>query len=558
MTNARTKRLLAGSALIAVLAIGTTTYAQGGFALDRFQPSPAGDRFFGVQGGDPGGHLSPRLMLLGDYAYKPLVLYRASDNQAVGNVVSNQLVVHVAAGIALWDRLWVFANMPLALYTNGQSPSDGSLQVPSPSGAAAGDLRAGLRLRLLGENRSLASLSLSGYVFIPTGKQDKYTSSGEVHAMPALVLSGEDDSFAYAVNAGVDLQKKSGGSTAVVLSPSLGSELTFGAAIGLLLADRMLQIGPEVYGTTVMVGSDRFSKSTTNVEGILGARLRLGSMVLGLGAGPGITRGLGTPTMRVVASVAYAPLPPPPPLAAPPPPPPKKAPPSDRDKDGIYDKDDACPDEPGVKSDDPDKNGCPPPPPDRDGDGILDREDACPDLKGVKSEDPTKNGCPPDTDGDGIRDDVDACPNEKGKPDPDPQKNGCPVSVRVTDQEIIILEQVQFKTGSAVILKASDDLLFQVAVVVNEHPEILKIEVQGHTDNRGGKKYNQKLSEKRAAAVVKWLVKRGNVDPGRLTSHGYGMDEPLSDNDTPEGRQKNRRVQFKIVEKTTKRSEVAP
>lgn len=270
-----------------------------------------------------------------------------------------------------------------------------------------------------------------------------------------------------------------------------------------------------------------------------------------------MTRGLGTPTLRAVASVAYAPLPPPPP---PPPRPPRKkpVPPADRDKDGIFDKVDACPDEPGVKSDDPEKNGCPPPPPDRDGDGILDRDDACPDLKGVKSEDPTQNGCPPDTDGDGIRDDVDACPNEKGKPDPDPQKNGCPTSVRVTDQEIVILEQVQFKTGSAVILKASDDLLFQVAVVLSEHPEILKIEVQGHTDNRGGKKYNQRLSQKRAAAVVKWLVKRGNVDANRLTSHGYGMDEPLTDNDTPEGRQKNRRVQFKIVEKTSKNGEGTP
>jgi outer membrane protein OmpA-like peptidoglycan-associated protein len=82
--------------------------------------------------------------------------------------------------------------------------------------------------------------------------------------------------------------------------------------------------------------------------------------------------------------------------------------------------------------------------------------------------------------------------------------------------------------------------------------------VQGHTDNRGGKKYNQKLSQKRSAAVVKWLVKKGNVDASRLTSHGYGMDEPLTDNDTPEGRQKNRRVQFKIVEKTSKQSEGTP
>ena len=550
MTNAFRKWLIAGFTVVALLAVSASTHAQGTLVLDRFQPAPAGDRFFGVQGGDPGGHLSPRLMLLGDYAYKPLVLYQG-DNQEIGAVVKNQLVLHVAAGISLWDRLWVFADMPLALLNNAESV--GGLPAP-PSGVAAGDLRAGLRVRLLGENRSLATLALSGYVYIPTGNKDKRTGANEVHGMPALVLSGEGESVAYAVNAGVDVRKKTDNSAAGTVD--FGSEMTFGAAFGVLLADRMLQIGPEVYGNTLMVGNGRFGKDATNLEGILGARMRVGPMVMGLGGGPGITRGIGTPTLRAVASIAYAPYPEKP--APPPPPPPKKVlPPPDRDKDGIPDKVDACPDEPGVRSDDPEKNGCPPPPPDRDGDGILDNVDACPDLKGVHSDDPTQNGCPPDTDGDGIRDDVDACPKEKGMPDPDPQKNGCPKSVRVTDEEIVILEQVQFKTASAKILPASDDLLTQVANVMAEHPEILKIEVQGHTDNRGGKKYNRKLSDNRAAAVVKWLTKRGNVDASRLTSHGYGMDEPIAENDTPEGRQKNRRVQFKIVEKG-KKSEVSP
>jgi OOP family OmpA-OmpF porin len=550
MSNHSRKRLVAALFFfLAPLSLGATAKAQGGFALDRFQPSPAGDRFFGVQGADPGGHLLPRLMLLADYAYRPLVLYQQDGTTAVDNIVSNQLFLHASVGLTLWDRLLLSADMPFAVYTSGQSPQG----FPSPSGAALGDLRAGVRVRLLGENRSLAVLSLAGYVFVPTGKQDKYAGSGEVHGMPALVLAGEDDSLAYALNAGVDLAKQDDGSGA-----KLGADMSFGGGIALLAMDKMLQIGPEVYGTTLMTGEGSFTKATTNLEAILGARFRVGDLVFGLGAGPGITRGIGTPTVRGVASITYAPWPPKP---APPPPPPKKkvAPPPDRDKDGIYDKNDACPDEPGVKSDDPEKNGCPPPPPDRDGDGIIDRDDACPDLKGVHSEDPTQNGCPPDTDGDGIRDDVDACPKEKGMPDTDPTKNGCPKSVRVTEEEIVILDQVQFKTGSAQILKASDDLLTQVAMVLAEHPEIVKVEVQGHTDNRGGKKYNQRLSEKRAAAVVKWLTKKGNVDPGRLTSHGYGMEEPLTDNDTPEGRQKNRRVQFKIVEKTSSsKSEVSP
>ena len=540
------KRSLSCLALGIALSWAPSILAADGLSLDRFQPSLPGDRFFGVEGADPGGHALPRLVLLGDYAYRPLTLYRDPNDTKVGDLVSNQLVVHLAAGVSLWNRLVIAANMPLTLFTNGNSMTTDGVQFEPPKGVAQGDLRFSVRGRLLGEARSIASLSLAGHLFIPTGNKDKLDGAGVVHGSPVLVVSGENDSIAYAVTGGVDIRGKA--DTAGV---AVGSQLIFGGAVGALLMDKMLQIGPEVYGSTLMVGSEKFKKATTSIEAILGLRARLSDFVIGAAAGPGFTHGTGTPALRVLLSLAYAPEPGKP---APPPPPPvkKKRPPADRDKDGIPDKVDACPDEPGVASDDPAKNGCPLPPPDRDGDGIPDSEDACPDVKGVKSTNPTENGCPPDTDGDGIRDDVDACPNEKGVPDTDPSKNGCPKSVRVTDGEIVILDQVQFKTGSAVILPVSDDLLRQVAAVLVEHPEIAKVEVQGHTDNRGGKAYNRKLSQKRADAVKKWLVNYGQIDGGRLSARGYGPDEPLADNLTPEGRQKNRRVQFKILEKTNR------
>src|ERR1700744_5132921 len=89
-----------------------------------------------------------------------------------------------------------------------------------------------------------------------------------------------------------------------------------------------------------------------------------------------------------------------------------------RDHDGVLDKDDACPDDPGMKTDDPTTNGCP----DRDKDGIIDKVDACPDVAGLKTSDPKTNGCPdPDRDKDGIANEQDACPDEPGKPDPDPK-----------------------------------------------------------------------------------------------------------------------------------------
>jgi len=256
-------------------------------------------------------------------------------------------------------------------------------------------------------------------------------------------------------------------------------------------------------------------------------------------------------------------------------------PPADRDHDGILDKDDACPDEPGIKTDDPATNGCPPPPPDRDNDGVPDKDDACPDVPGVKTSDPKTNGCPPDSDHDGIIDaedacpdvpgiktddpktngcpppdpdrdkdgipnEVDACPDTPGDPDPDPAKNGCPKAVVVAGQ-IKIMDQVKFKTGSAEILAESDGILGAVKKILYDHPEIKKVSVEGHTDNVGSAAYNKNLSGKRAASVVQWLVGHG-IDAGRLGSVGYGLTRPMDTNATEAGRKNNRRVEFHIVE----------
>jgi outer membrane protein OmpA-like peptidoglycan-associated protein len=221
----------------------------------------------------------------------------------------------------------------------------------------------------------------------------------------------------------------------------------------------------------------------------------------------------------------------------------------DRDHDTIADDVDACPDVAGVGSADAVKNGCPP---DKDDDGVPDADDACPDVKGVANKDPKQNGCPPDADGDGIVDDKDACPAEKGKPNTDPKKNGCPLAVRVVDSQVVILEQVQFDTSKATIKQVSEALLDEVASVLKDHPEILRLEVQGHTDSAGSRALNQRLSQDRADAVKSALVRRGIAD-SRLTTKGYGPSQPIANNRTSEGRQANRRVQFKSLEITPKK-----
>jgi OOP family OmpA-OmpF porin len=172
-------------------------------------------------------------------------------------------------------------------------------------------------------------------------------------------------------------------------------------------------------------------------------------------------------------------------------------------------------------------------------------------VKGVASEIPGRNGCPPDSDGDGILDPQDACPMVPGPADPDPTKNGCP-KARVEKDQIVITERVEFETDSAKLLESSSGILIAVMNVLREHTEIGQVLVQGHTDNVGGPTYNKHLSEQRAKSVVKWLVNHG-VDQRRLLDAGYGLERPIDSNKTAAGRQRNRRVEFHILESDGKR-----
>lgn len=126
--------------------------------------------------------------------------------------------------------------------------------------------------------------------------------------------------------------------------------------------------------------------------------------------------------------------------------------------------------------------------------------------------------------------------------------------VKLGKEEIVITEQVQFKSGSSEILADSDDLLSQVADVLLRHMNIERVEVQGHTDSKGTHDFNMKLSQARAEAVRAWLTGRG-VSGERLQAVGYGPDQPIRPNDTPANRQKNRRVQFMIRQQAGEGSE---
>ena len=204
----------------------------------------------------------------------------------------------------------------------------------------------------------------------------------------------------------------------------------------------------------------------------------------------------------------------------------------DSDGDGIADKDDKCPHQKGIAK----YNGCPIP--DSDGDGINDEEDKCPQVAGVAK----YNGCPiPDRDGDGVNDEEDKCPDLAG----DPANHGCPVvKEEVLKRVSYAAQHIYFVTASYVLLKKSFVGLDEIAALMKSDPA-LKLYVDGYTDNTGKPEKNQVLSDKRAGEVKKYLLSKG-VEDSRVVSTGHGQDNPVADNKTAAGRSKNRRVEMKL------------
>ena len=235
----------------------------------------------------------------------------------------------------------------------------------------------------------------------------------------------------------------------------------------------------------------------------------------------------------------------------------------DKDSDKVLDKDDACPDVAGPVE----NKGCPWK--DSDGDTLLDNVDACPTVAG-----PVENkGCPwPDTDGDSVLDKDDACPDvaglvenkgcpvldadKDGIPDSEdncpilagPKENkGCPEVNKATLEQLRVeAKSIFFPTGKSTLDVAdkgqNSGRLDAIKEILRNYPNA-KFAVNGHTDNVGSAKANQKLSEQRAKAVMDALIAKG-VNPANLTSNGYGSTKPVKSNKTAAGRAENRRTEI--------------
>jgi len=219
----------------------------------------------------------------------------------------------------------------------------------------------------------------------------------------------------------------------------------------------------------------------------------------------------------------------------------------DRDGDGILDSKDKCPDEPEDRDGFEDEDGCPDP--DNDKDGIPDKMDQCPNDPEDKDGFQDQDGCPdPDNDHDGIPDVRDKCPNEPETFNGFEDEDGCPDkgSVIIQDNNIIILDKIQFAYNSAEILPASNKILDAVATTLNHHAEFTLVEVAGHADERGNDQYNLHLTQDRVNSVMRALIAR-SVEKQRLRSKGYGEFCPLDPGHNEAAWEQNRRVEFKIV-----------
>ena len=534
--------------------------------LRLLRPGPGPDDTLGVFGAGVSRHLGWQLGTLVHYAADPFVGTR--NGQEV-SLVAHQLTVDVMASLALFDHLELGVAVPIIANQEVAAPSVFPPRYSfTGESTTVGDVWLGAKLMFFGSPDDVA-LALSAAIAIPTdGEFASHTSLG---FEPRLLLTwAATDYLRFRLNAGARLRgsRDFGGLTT-------GHEVLVGGS-----AEAMFDIGDQPFAVLGSVAGS-IGLQETDAEEVpfeaLGAIEYRGipNTAITLGGGAGITAGYGAPSYRVLFGLRYA-----------------QQPPAcafgpedvdgwqdddgcadlDNDGDGIddlpdlcpfeaevfngYKDDDGCPDDPPWKADpgatDPDggPKGVIPPSPDSDGDGIDDVQDDCPRHAEDKDGFEDADGCPdPDDDGDGIPDGQDKCPRDAEVINGLDDDDGCPdqSDAALEGDRIRIDGTVQFASGRAKIKKASFSLLDRVAAILQRVPDITLLQVQGHTDDRGGAERNRKLSQARSEAVAAYLSGRG-VAAKRLVAKGFGEGVAIAPNKTKAGRKKNRRVEFRILE----------
>ena len=511
----------------------------------------------------------PSAAIWGGGFHKPFMYTSPAGARQAG--LSTGVGMGVQGSWSFKDRARV--DLMLPFYPSVEVPLLGS------QGPALGDIQLASTIFLAGLGDGFG-FSLRPRIGLPSGTGNAFVGRG-IHGGLSAIIGGDIGVFGWTVNTGLTFAPNR-----AVIDVDLGStvDVIGGAWVRPVPAVR---IGAELASGIGFLGrADQQNANQLNSHGFAAFDLPAGFGLIA-GAGAGLLQEVGNPAWRVFGMLSW------------------RFVRSDRDGDGIPDKQDACPDDPEDFDGFEDADGCPDP--DNDGDGIPDKQDACPDdpedfdgfedadgcpdpdndgdgIPDVEDRCPDEAGladfagcpdtdadgipdvedlCPdhagpaeldgcPDSDGDGVPDYRDACPDAPGPAGEDPKtSDGCPKRVYVTESKVEITEKVFFDHGMSTIAKQSFPLLDDVASVFNANPQVLSVEVGGHTDPTGTEEKNLRLSQRRAEAVRAYLIDAG-VEASRVTAKGYGSSQPIDTNRTEEGRSKNRRVEFVIVERAPK------
>jgi outer membrane protein OmpA-like peptidoglycan-associated protein len=432
-----------GAALAAVLTATTlvllihprNAYSQQdrSFNPQLFHPAPGPDEFITVESAVPLRHKAYSLGLSLSWARNEFSIFnydtiKGSTTTVRANLIENALSADLWAAFGLFNRFQIALALPMTLYESGQNfddtnpPPDGT-HVKAPNGYAFGDPRLHLKARLLGKTTGL-QIGLSYWQGFPFGNDKKF--GGEKHfsgfsGEPRVLVGWENPFWRVGVFVGFLWRAH----ISQFFSTIVGNQLTYGGAFALGPIARRLTLLVELYGhsnsvDSITVGSGASKNSITDIndnplEIDFAAKVMVVyGLTLHAGVGTGVVGGLGAPEPRVFAGAVWAPNY------------------SDRDKDGIPDAVDQCPDEPEDKDGFKDGDGCPDP--DNDADTIPDTQDKCPNQAEDFDQFEDDDGCPEaDNDKDGIDDLHDACPNDPEDHKPPKPDDGCPATKTDTD-----------------------------------------------------------------------------------------------------------------------------
>jgi outer membrane protein OmpA-like peptidoglycan-associated protein len=566
--------------------------------IQQFKPVPDFGGFVLVQDATLMPQLRAGVGLYLNYAVNPLEVSTPEYGRQFGVVdglMGGDLVA--AFGLFDWWELGIhFPFMQIPLDTPFlTSAALGGQDVPY----GIGDIVLSTRLQALDPRTKPVGIAGHFFLSLPTGS----TGAGLGRGLPGgggrFIVSQRWNRVHFAANLGYSILP-----SATIANLTTDDEVTYSVGFGVSPITDILDIDVELDGSFTpgpneRDGVERFGDGPHSpLELLVGARVKLPhDLDLHAGVGKGITPGFGSPDFRVYAGLSWAirrpidrdkdGLPDPDDAC-------KREPEDmdgfedadgcpdpDNDADGFPDDNDECPNDPEDVDGFQDDDGCPEPDndgdglvdamdscpleaedadgfqdddgcvdPDNDGDGIDDGFDACPDAAETVDGWADDDGCPdPDNDGDGLLDEEDLCPNEAEERNGVRDDDGCPdTMLAVRDKtQIRFWNGITFKTGSATIEDEALEVVQAVAAVLVADPGILSVRVEGHTSSKGSERSNQRLSEKRAKAVVAKLVELG-VAEGRLTGEGLGETRPVASNRTDEGRAENRRIEIHVVD----------